>query len=832
MYLRDGSSRVPLCCIVRCPTRARSWPPCSFWVPAVTSETVGTLIAGIEAVFRAVPLSFLEVWGAFAYLIGALLMVAAFGGFTVRPGGRWGIGREHIFFDARALSSIPITFVMVFVAGYLGSGIVLVPGAQTFESLKDVTVFVCIILFGFPALLAVPPAYMLSDLVEGVPPAFLQDWVLGYFINPACFWLAHQLIGKSPDFRRWRTWAWYLLFVLVFMSIEPELWGYICAGKFTPEISYRVITPALFFTTALTWATAPLAMLVALPLARRLGMFWADIPGRARERALGRPDVVWMSGQSEVPANADAVVSTGVPVRMFIAAPLIALMLLVVSAVAYVSLRRGEETAYQLAGRLHQEMSKTIDLQLDDYLATRSPAKEQGAANDIRHLLAASIERNGRAFILERSGKLVASSVGNSDTVVDQAARVLAERPGGLSTITGAVQFRFDLVTAKPLSRETWLAQATPYSSVQGDLDWIEVTAVPEANYLGTVRTGNSQSAMIVAVALILSLIIAALLSAAVTAPILRISRSAEAMSGGDQAQRLPRSRLTELDTVAASFNHMVEQLQQSRQQLEDDIQRRKRVEESLRKSEENLEMLVGRRTQELAAANQELEAFSYSVSHDLRAPLRTVSSFASVLAEDCAEHLDEKGQEHIGRIVKACARMSQLIDGLLNLGRIARSTLNTTPVNLSLLAEEIVQELKRTEPSRAVGVSIEPDLTVEADAVLIRQVLHNLLSNAWKFTARTEQGAINVGSASVDGEVSFYVSDNGAGFDMAHAGKLFGTFQRLHAHEDFEGNGVGLALVQRIVHRHGGRVWATGAVHQGATISFTLPARAEGARF
>src|SRR6185436_7862233 len=160
---------------------------------------------------------------------------------------------------------------------------------------------------------------------------------------------------------------------------------------------------------------------------------------------------------------------------MFIAAPFVALMLLVVAAVAYVSSRRGEEAAYELAGRLHQEVAKTIDLQLDNYLATLSPARVQEAANEIGHLLAANIGSNGRAFILERSGRLVASSVGDADHVVQQAARALVEDHGGLSTINGAVQFHFDVVTARPLSRETWLAQATPYSSVRGDLDWLEV---------------------------------------------------------------------------------------------------------------------------------------------------------------------------------------------------------------------------------------------------------------------------------------------------------------------------------------------------------------------
>src|SRR5262249_4076015 len=159
--------------------------------------------------------------------------------------------------------SIALTFVLIVSTGYAGSFIVLVPGAQTFESLKDLSVFLCVVLFGRPALMAVPFAYGISDLAEGVPPEFLWDWIIGYFINPACFWVAFQLIGKNPDFRRTRTWGWYALFVAIFMSIEPQLWGYICSAKFTAEISYRNITPALFFTTAVTWTLAPFAMLIA-----------------------------------------------------------------------------------------------------------------------------------------------------------------------------------------------------------------------------------------------------------------------------------------------------------------------------------------------------------------------------------------------------------------------------------------------------------------------------------------------------------------------------------------------------------------------------------------
>src|SRR5689334_17243610 len=176
------------------------------------------VIDWLAALVADVPLPLLEVWGRCSYAIGCALALCAFCGFTFRIGGRWGFAREQHAWDAKAVLAIPVTFVAILASGYLGSFIVLVPGAQTFESLKDLVVFLCIVLLGYPALLAVPFAYGLSDLIEGVPPEFLLAWLPGYFINPACFWLAYQLIGKDPDFRRGRTWLAYLLFVVLFMA--------------------------------------------------------------------------------------------------------------------------------------------------------------------------------------------------------------------------------------------------------------------------------------------------------------------------------------------------------------------------------------------------------------------------------------------------------------------------------------------------------------------------------------------------------------------------------------------------------------------------------------
>ena len=533
------------------------------------------LIRWLEVQFATIPLPLMEVWGRLGFLLGLVVMIAAFGGFTFRPGGQWGFGRERQAWDAKALLSSAITCVLIVVCGYIGSFIVLVPGAQTFESLKDLVVFLCILLFGYPALIVVPFAYGCSDLIEGVPPGFLLDWLVGYFINPACFWIAYQLIGKNPDFRRAQTWALYLLFVAVFMALEPELWGYICAGKFTSEISYRVITPALFFTTIVTWTLAPMVMLAALPLARHYGMFWAEIPGHVKERLLGRREWVWESGLGRARTESAA---SGLPIRVLLATPFIALVLVMVGLVAYLTLRSGEDAANKLAIRLHQEISDNINLRLDTYLAQSQNLDEGKRTADIEAMLVAtSIAKHGRAFILNRAGQVIASSkpepaalprllpaTASDDLVVHEAARHLMLTVGDLANLETVAQFGFDIVTAKPLSREGWLAQATPYQDNSGRIDWIEVTAMPAAYFLEGVRVGNSQSAMVLAAALALSLLIALLLAGLVTTPIGRLSASVEDMAHGDLAKPVAGSQLLEFASLSRSINNMAAQLKES----------------------------------------------------------------------------------------------------------------------------------------------------------------------------------------------------------------------------------------------------------------------------
>jgi light-regulated signal transduction histidine kinase (bacteriophytochrome) len=249
------------------------------------------------------------------------------------------------------------------------------------------------------------------------------------------------------------------------------------------------------------------------------------------------------------------------------------------------------------------------------------------------------------------------------------------------------------------------------------------------------------------------------------------------------------------------------------------DVTQRKRMEADVQKLNEDLRQ----RAAQLEAANKELETFSYSVSHDLRAPLRSIDGFSNVLLEDYGEQLPNEGKNYLERVRAAAQRMAILIDDLLNLSRVTRTPLQTRFINLSKIAEEVVQALRESQPERQVTFVVAPDLMVEGDPNLLHTVLENLLGNAWKFTSKQQASRIEFGQKAHVRDRTFYVRDNGVGFDMAYADKLFGVFQRLHSLSEFPGTGVGLATVQRIIAIHGGRIWAESAEGKGTTFYFTL---------
>jgi light-regulated signal transduction histidine kinase (bacteriophytochrome) len=284
----------------------------------------------------------------------------------------------------------------------------------------------------------------------------------------------------------------------------------------------------------------------------------------------------------------------------------------------------------------------------------------------------------------------------------------------------------------------------------------------------------------------------------------------------------------TEIEFVNQIANHLGVALQHAEllAKLQAEILERQQAQQRAQELNQGLQQAVA----ELKSVNKELETFSYSVSHDLRAPLRSIDGFSQALIEDCVEQLDEAGHDYLRRIRAATQRMGQLIDDLLSLSRVIRSDMRREPVDLSRLASQVCADLEQAHPDRQIELVIRSGTTAQGDSRLLQAILENLLNNAWKFTLKTIPARIEFGSIepTATASATYFVRDNGVGFDMAYVNKLFSPFQRLHSVSEFPGNGIGLATVQRIVHRHGGRVWAEGALNRGATFYFTLTTEEE----
>jgi signal transduction histidine kinase len=329
------------------------------------------------------------------------------------------------------------------------------------------------------------------------------------------------------------------------------------------------------------------------------------------------------------------------------------------------------------------------------------------------------------------------------------------------------------------------------------------------AGYLGI-------AGIVLAGALLIGLLTSASLQKVVTGPILAIARVArEVVERGDYSRRAEKMSSDEVGTLVESFNGMLAEIERRTRDLETSNA------EVLRLNSE-LEGRVRERTSELETANRELESFSYSVSHDLRSPLRAIDGYSQMLQEDYAQTLDDEGRRLLGVVRSSASHMARLIDDLLRFSQLGRKPLAVAPLDMKALANEVIQELAHLHPKARIELGELP--VVSGDRSLLRQVWTNLISNALKYSALRTMPYVEIGGREDDTEYVFWVRDNGAGFDMRYKDKLFKVFQRLHRADEFEGTGVGLAIVQRVVSRHGGRVWAESGIGEGSVFRFAFP--------
>jgi signal transduction histidine kinase len=308
----------------------------------------------------------------------------------------------------------------------------------------------------------------------------------------------------------------------------------------------------------------------------------------------------------------------------------------------------------------------------------------------------------------------------------------------------------------------------------------------------------------------------ATLVTGRILQPVRRITATANRMATGDFSAAAPRGGPRELAGMANAVNAALRVVTRMNGALRESEKR------GLRLNDE-LEHRVQSRTMELESSNRELDAFAYSIAHDLRAPLRSLHGYSELIQEHCADQFDEASHDYFRRIQANTTQMAQLIDDLLRLSRTTRVELSPGPIDLSRMASEILAELQADAPGRSLETRVEPGLTSLADAHLVRLLLYQLLANSWKFTTPRSSAQIEFGELDLNGRQTFYIRDNGLGFDPQYADKLFTPFQRLHDTTDFAGSGIGLAIAERIAHRHGGRIWAESAPDQGATFFFTL---------
>ena len=446
------------------------------------------------------------------------------------------------------------------------------------------------------------------------------------------------------------------------------------------------------------------------------------------------------------------------------------------------------------------------------------------------------IGETGLGFIVDRDGLLIASSVDEKpfiDPGGDEEQRRLSASESAIPAIRDASEFLinqfgdYDNITGeKRLEYEIdGLRQFMQVSRVQDEygIDWLVIVVIPELDFLEHIKGTYLTTALLTILVFVGAILMGISTYRLVTRPILRLVASTQSLTEGEWDQVVPTGWIKELGELAWSFNDMAGQVKQTLANLRSEISRRKKVELKIIRLNEELEGRVQLRTAQLEETNRELESFAYSVSHDLRAPLRAIEGFSQILLDENFASLPREAQHYLELVRNNTSEMDQLIDDLLAFSRLAGQEPAKQLISPNEVVKHVLEDLQGDMAGRALELKIADLPDCLADPALLKQVYVNLLDNAIKFTRNNDSAVIEIGFVELDGEQVYFVKDNGVGFDMQYKDKLFGVFQRLHLIEEFEGTGVGLAIVLRIIRRHGGRIWAESEVDQGATFYFTL---------
>ena len=439
-------------------------------------------------------------------------------------------------------------------------------------------------------------------------------------------------------------------------------------------------------------------------------------------------------------------------------------------------------------------------------------------------LLARIIANRGADALAKKDVYLAQESLDSLGIDATLESACLQSEDGSVSVMYSRHYVQKKTDAGKPIPGVICLASESFVSRYDNDfLDLIQPVIWEDSKKIGQLhlrvsltelqRRFNAFSVVMLLIVLMVSMLAVALsskLQALISSAILSLANTANTINRfKDYSLRARSDREDELGQLVQAFNGMLDTIELQNH--------------ALLHANEHLEEEISNRMAELRATNRELEAFTYSVSHDLRSPLRSVDGFSAALMEDYWDKLDVHGRDYVKRIRAASQRMGNLIDSLLHLARVSRQEMQYSDVDLAELARDIGEGLAAVNPDRSVTFVVPEHLMAQGDKNLLRIVLENLLGNAWKYTGKTEHARVELSGHERNGELVYAVSDNGAGFDMKYVDKLFGPFQRLHREQDFEGLGIGLATVARIIHRHGGEIWAEGQTDQGATFYFTL---------